>query len=40
VEHGARVFQAPGCLHLPEVVGGVREAECGILLRSFFNDLR
>ncbi len=40
VEHGARVFAAPGCLHVPEVVGGVREAECGELLQDFFRDLR
>jgi tRNA(adenine34) deaminase len=36
VEHGARVFDAPGCLHRPEVVGGVREAEAGAALREFF----
>ena len=40
VEHGARVFAAPGCLHVPEVLGGVREAECGELLRAFFKELR
>ena len=40
VEHGARVFAAPGCLHRPEVVGGVREAECAALLREFFRALR
>jgi cytosine deaminase len=40
VEHGARVFAAPGCLHVPEVTGGVREAECGDLLRAFFVGLR
>jgi tRNA(adenine34) deaminase len=40
VEHGARVFDAPGCLHRPEVVGGVREAEAGALLRGFFAGLR
>ncbi len=40
VEHGARVFAAPGCLHVPEVTGGVREAECGELLRTFFAALR
>ena len=27
VEHGPRVFEAKGCLHRPEVVGGVREME-------------
>ncbi len=36
VEHGARVFDAPGCLHRPEVVGGVCEAEAAALLRDFF----
>ncbi len=36
VEHGARVFDAPGCLHRPEVVGGVREGEAAALLRGFF----
>jgi len=36
VEHGARVFAAPSCHHRPEVVGGVREGECGGLLREFF----
>ena len=40
VEHGPRVFDAPGCLHRPEVVGGVREAECAALLREFFKALR
>ncbi len=40
VEHGARVFAAPGCLHVPEVTGGVREAECGEVLRAFFAGLR
>ena len=40
VEHGARVFDAPGCLHRPEVVGGVREAECGEVLKSFFQARR
>jgi cytosine deaminase len=36
VEHGVRVFDAPGCLHRPAVVGGVREAEAGAMLRAFF----
>ena len=40
VEHGARVFAAPGCLHVPEVVGGVQEQACGGLLRAFFAGLR
>lgn len=40
VEHGPRVFEAKGCLHRPEVVGGVRERECAALLREFFRGLR
>lgn len=40
VEHGARVFDAPSCFHRPEVVGGVREAEAGALLREFFGERR
>ena len=40
VEHGLRVFSAPGCLHRPEVVGGVREQECAAVLRGFFQGLR
>jgi tRNA(Arg) A34 adenosine deaminase TadA len=40
VDHGARVYAAPSCHHAPEVVGGVRERECGALLRDFFAELR
>ena len=36
VEHGARIYAAPSCHHAPEVVGGLREAECAALLREFF----
>ena len=40
VEHGARVFDRPTCHHRPEVIGGVREAEAGALLKEFFAALR
>ena len=40
VEHGARIFGAASCHHAPEVVGGLREAECAGLLRDFFAALR
>lgn len=40
VDHGARVYAAPSCHHAPEVVGGVREGECGALLRAFFAERR
>lgn len=40
IEHGPRVFDAPGCLHRPEWIGGVRETEAAALLRAFFQRLR
>jgi tRNA(Arg) A34 adenosine deaminase TadA len=40
VEHGARIFQAPGSLHRPDVIGGVREQEAAALLKAFFAALR
>ncbi len=40
VEHGARIYASPGCLHAPEVIGGVRERDAGALLREFFARLR
>ncbi len=36
VEHGARVFEAHGSLFRPEIIGGVREADCARTLRDFF----
>lgn len=36
VEHGARVFDQPQCLHRPEVYSGIAEAEAAALLRDFF----
>ena len=40
VEHGPRVFDAAGCLHRPEIVGGVQETACATLLRDFFQARR
>lgn len=40
VEHGARVFAASSCHHVPEVTGGHRESESAALLRAFFTALR
>ncbi len=40
IEHGPRIFDAPGCLHRPEIIGGVREREAAALLREFFKGLR
>jgi tRNA(adenine34) deaminase len=36
VEHGARLFEQPTCLHRPEVYAGLGEAESAELLRDFF----
>ena len=36
VEHGARVFAQPQCLHRPEVYSGMGDAEAAELLRGFF----
>ena len=40
VAHGARVFAHPTCHHRPEVVGGVRESDCGEVLKDFFRVRR
>ena len=40
VEHGARVFEQPQCLHRPEVYSGMGEAEAAALLRDFFRARR
>lgn len=40
VEHGARVFDQPQCLHRPEVYTGIGETESADLLRGFFKDRR
>lgn len=40
VDHGARIFAAPSCHHVPEVVSGVRESDCAALLRGFFEARR
>ncbi len=40
VEHGARIFEQPSCLHRPEVYSGMGEREAGDMLRSFFQARR
>ena len=40
IEHGPRLFAQGWSLHRPEVIGGVREQECGALLRNFFQVRR
>ncbi|MGD9664540.1 MAG: nucleoside deaminase [Novosphingobium sp.] len=36
VEHGARVFEQPQCLHRPDIYSGMGADEAGTLLREFF----
>ena len=40
VDHGPRIFNQPTCHHRPEVIGGLRESECGALLKDFFKARR
>lgn len=40
VEHGARVFDQPQCLHRPEIYPGIGETEAAALLRGFFAERR
>jgi tRNA(adenine34) deaminase len=40
VEHGARVFDQPQCLHRTEVYSGIGESEAAALLRGFFAGKR
>ena len=38
VEHGARVFDQPQCLHRPEIYSGMGERDAAELLRAFFRE--
>jgi tRNA(Arg) A34 adenosine deaminase TadA len=40
VEHGARVFDQPQCLHRPDIYTGMGESEAAELLRGFFRARR
>lgn len=40
VDHGAQVFKASSCHHVPELIGGVEERQCGDLLLQFFRQKR
>jgi len=40
VEHGARVFEQPQCLHRPEVYAGIGADPAAVLLREFFQARR
>ena len=40
VDHGVRLYDAPGARHRPEVVGGIDERRSAALLQAFFAGLR
>ena len=40
VEHGPRYFTQPTCHHVPEIYGGIRASESGMLLQDFFGQRR
>lgn len=40
VDHGARIFNASSCHHVPEVIGGLQEEKCARLLVEFFERKR
>ncbi len=40
VDHGAQIFNASSCHHIPEVIGGVEEKKCAQLLVHFFEKIR
>jgi tRNA(adenine34) deaminase len=40
VEHGARVFAQPGCLHRPDVYAGIGAEDAAEQLRGFFRERR
>ena len=40
VDHGPRLYQTSFPHRPAEIIGGVREAECGALLRDFFEQKR
>jgi tRNA(Arg) A34 adenosine deaminase TadA len=40
VVHGPRMFSQSTCHHLPDVLGGIGEAEAATLLRTFFAERR
>ncbi len=40
IEHGARVFAAPNCLHRPDIYAGIEEGRSAAMLRDFFRARR
>lgn len=40
IDHGAKIFNASSCHHIPEVIGGLEEKKCAELLINFFAKKR
>ena len=40
VDHGAKIYNASSCHHVPEVIGGLEEEKCAHLLVEFFGRKR
>lgn len=40
VVNGPRIFTQATCHHRPDVLGGIAEEDCGLLLRRFFEQRR
>lgn len=40
VDHGAKIFNASSCHHVPETIGGIEEEKCARLLVEFFEKKR
>lgn len=40
IDHGAKIFNASSCHHVPEIVGGLEEKRCSQLLVDFFKEKR
>ncbi|MBA8666610.1 nucleoside deaminase [Holosporaceae bacterium 'Namur'] len=40
VVHGAKVYNSSSCHHHPEIISGIMEDKCSMLLKNFFNNLR
>jgi tRNA(adenine34) deaminase len=40
VDHGAKIYSHATCHHKPDVIGGVEEQKCRVLLKEFFEKKR
>jgi tRNA(adenine34) deaminase len=40
VDHGPQIFNSSSCHHRPEVIGGIEEQVCSLILKDFFEMKR